>query len=228
VHVGRIIAGDKSLLDYDILAIPGGFSYGDDIAAGKVLAVELISHLGDVLRDFVEAGKLIIGICNGFQVLVKTGLLPGADYGGPGEAATLTWNDSGKFEDRWVWLEPADNACVFARGLERIELPVAHAEGRFVTRDAQVLERLRTQRQIVLRYCGPGGELEPAYPWDPNGSQDCIAGICDPTGRVLGMMPHPERYVSRYQHPRWTRLPAESEEGAGLALFRNAVSYVMG
>jgi phosphoribosylformylglycinamidine synthase len=228
VHV-RVLGGDAGprLDSFDILAIPGGFSYGDDIAAGKVLAVELVARIGDALREFVDAGKLVIGICNGFQVLVKTGLLPGRSHGRMGEAATLTWNVSGKFETRWVHLQTVQTPCVWARGLDRLELPVAHAEGRLVTRDGAVLDKLREQGQVVFRYSGPEGEA-PRYPADPNGSVDHIAGLCDETGRVLGMMPHPERFVSRCQHPQWTRRGNETADGDGLALFRNAVAYVTG
>ena len=227
VHVMQVVAGERKLSEVDILVAPGGFSYGDDIAAGKVFAVELECRLGDALREFVAAGKLILGICNGFQVLIKTGLLPGPEFGPAGEAATLTWNFSGRFEDRWVHLSAPSEVCVFTRGLESLELPVAHAEGRFVTASDSVRAKMHSQGQVALRYSRPDGR-EPAYPDDPNGSADHIAGICDPTGRILGMMPHPERFVSRYQHPRWTRLPANGQEGDGLALFRNAVEYVAG
>ena len=224
VHVMQAVTGERKLSEVDILVAPGGFSYGDDIAAGKVFAVELECRLGDALREFVAAGKLILGICNGFQVLIKTGLLPGPEFGPAGEAATLTWNFSGRFEDRWVHLSAPSNVCVFTRGLETLELPVAHAEGRFVTASDSVRAKMHSQGQVSLLYSRPDGG-EPAYPDDPNGSVDHIAGICDPTGRILGMMPHPERFVSRYHHPRWTRQPANDREGDGLALFRNAVEY---
>lgn len=225
VHVNRLVAGEIDLAEYDVLAIPGGFSYGDDIAAGKVFAVELRARLGDAVRAFVEAGKLVLGICNGFQVLVKTGLLPGRGFGEAGEAVTLTLNTSGRFEDRWVRLAVPEGPCIFTRGLSALELPVAHAEGRFVTRSPEILDRIESCGQVVFRYAGANG-AEPSYPDDPNGSEGHIAAICDPTGRILGMMPHPERHVSRYQHPRWTRLAPESEQGDGLALFHNAVEYV--
>jgi phosphoribosylformylglycinamidine synthase len=225
VHVKRLVSGRVSLADYDILAVPGGFSYGDDIAAGKVFAVELHRRLGETLHQFVDQGKLVLGICNGFQVLMKTGLLPGAGFGEAGVAATLTWNTSGRFEDRWVRLAVPPGPCVFTRDLAELELPVAHAEGRFVTAGDGVLTKLRNQGQMAFRYTGAGG-AEPVYPEDPNGSEDHVAGICDPTGRILGMMPHPERHVCRHQHPRWTRETGASDEGDGLALFHNAVEYV--
>ena len=224
VHVNALTSGQKSLMDYRILALPGGFSYGDDIAAGKVLANELKHKLMDDLRRFVEAGRPVIGICNGFQVLVKSGLLPA--LGGPGgpQTATLTNNDSGKFEDRWTFLEPDPaSRCIFTEGIGgRITLPVAHGEGKFVTKDAETLERLKANGQIALSYAGPDGET--AYPHNPNGSVDHIAGICDPTGLVFGLMPHPERHCLPTQHPRWTR-EGLKPRGDGLTIFENAVRY---
>jgi phosphoribosylformylglycinamidine synthase I len=230
VHVRRLAAGEVSLSDYDILTVPGGFSYGDDIAAGRIFSLELSCRLGDALREFVAAGRLVLGICNGFQVLIQTGLLPGGDTEANG-GASLTRNIGGRYEDRWVPLETGDGPCVFTRGLGELELPVAHAEGRFVT-DEENLAKMHSRGQIAFRYSGKDGQ-EPGFPENPNGSQGHVAGICDPTGRVLGMMPHPERFVSRYQHPAWTRDPAPAggganDEGAGLALFRNAVTHVAG
>ncbi len=226
VHINRLVRGEVRLADYDILAIPGGFTYGDDISAGKILANELRYKLADQVERFHQDGKLILGICNGFQVLVKSGLLPSGHIRDGKQRVTLTANDSGKFEDRWVYLEPNPaSPCVFTRGIEgKITLPVAHAEGKFVPADDSVLHELQRNGQIVFRYVGPNGE-PPAYPWNPNGSVDNVAALCDPTGRILGMMPHPERHFDPTHYPRWTReglLP----EGHGVAIFRNAVEYV--
>ncbi|NIA06618.1 MAG: phosphoribosylformylglycinamidine synthase I [Actinobacteria bacterium] len=228
LHINRVLGNPKLLQDFQILALPGGFSYGDDIAAGKILANQLLHHLADQLHEFVEAGKLIIGICNGFQVLVKTGLLPGnlgqdLPVGGNGQIVTLTNNDSDKFEDRWVHLAACSKKCVFLQEPQRIYLPIAHGEGKFVVSDPAVLEALQKSDQVAFRYINPDGS-EPSYPDNPNGSIDHIAGITDPTGRILGLMPHPERHTHRTHHPRWTRLPAERQPD-GLAIFANAVGY---
>jgi phosphoribosylformylglycinamidine synthase len=246
VHVNRVVAGDARVADYAMLIIPGGFSYGDHLGAGKLLAVDLAHRLGEQIAAFVADGRPAIGICNGFQVLVKAGVLPGVDrrpstedrsapvdttpaYGprstvhGP-PSATLTDNVSGSFECRWVHLaaDPASR-CVFTRGIERpIEVPVAHGEGRFVARDAAVLAALREGGQVALRYVAPAGAT--GYPHNPSGSDDDIAGVCNPQGNVLGLMPHPENAVLPHQHPRWTREPRRVE-GDGLAIFRNAVRY---
>ncbi len=223
LHVNRLLGDKPHLHEFDILAIPGGFSYGDDIAAGKIEANELRVGLKDDINRFVEDGKLIIGICNGFQVLVKLGILP--DLGGKHEQeVSLAWNDSDRFEDRWVYLKAASDKCVFIEEGQIIYLPIAHAEGKFVARDAQVLEELGNRGQIVLQYCDESGEPGP-YPVNPNGSVNDIAGICDATGRILGLMPHPERHMFGYQHPRWTR-EGLKEEGDGMQVFRNAVEYV--
>jgi phosphoribosylformylglycinamidine synthase len=224
VHLNDLIVGEAELSNYEIFVIPGGFSFADDLGAGKVLAERLRVHLMDDLLHFIEEGKLVLGVCNGFQALIKLGLLPALERYGVQEA-TLTFNDSGHFEDRWVYLEhECDSVCVFTRGLERIYLPVRHAEGKFVPKDEGVLKRLNANGQVVLRYVDPEGR--PAgYPWNPNGSVDNIAGICDPTGRVFGLMPHPEAYLYRYHHPRWTREEVP-QEGQGLQIFRNAVEHL--
>jgi len=224
VHVQRLTEHPATLCDYQILAFPGGFSYGDDVAAGKVFANEIKNKLGDALAEFVDAGKLVIGICNGFQVLVKLGLLPGPfSSNGARQTVTLTHNDSNKFEDRWVHLKVETEKCVFTRGLERIYIPVAHGEGKFVAEETSLLDDLQSNDQIVFSYISPESE-NCGYPWNPNGSHRDIAGICDPTGRAFGLMPHPERHILPTQHPRWTR-EGLKEEGDGLAIFRNAVEY---
>lgn len=224
-HINRLIWGEKRLKDYDILAIPGGFSYGDDISAGVLLANELRYKLRDQVERFVEDGKLIIGICNGFQVLVKAGLLPNFEGMKGKQLATLHLNDSAKFECRWVYLKLDTDRCVFTKGIKgMIYLPVAHAEGKFVAPE-EVLDKLEGNRQVVFRYVDESGNSA-GYPYNPNGSMRDIAGICDPTGRIFGLMPHPERFLWKYNHPRWTRenLP---DEGDGLAIFKNAVRYCM-
>ena len=223
IHINQLIDGRASLNEYHILALPGGFSYGDDVAAGILMANEIKHKLGDLLQDFVDSGKLIIGICNGFQVLVRAGLLPGLNSQSAQEA-TLALNNSAKFECRWVYLETQQSPCVFTHGLEqRIYLPIAHAEGRF-TGPGQILDEIESNRQVVFRYAAPDGK-PPLYPDNPNGSDLQIAGICDPTGRIFGMMPHPERFLTRLNHPRWTRehLP---EKGDGFDIFHNAVVFV--
>ena len=190
VHLNDLIAAPQMLRDYQIFAIPGGFSFGDDIASGKVLAVKLRGRLLEPLRAFVEHGRLVLGICNGFQVLVKLGLLPNLE-GECRQDVTLTFNDSGHFEDRWVYLKvnPASN-CVFTTGVDRVYLPVRHGEGKFIPRDMSTLETLEARHGIVMRYVDKDGQLG-GYPWNPNGSVANIAGICDLTGRVFGLMPHP-------------------------------------
>jgi phosphoribosylformylglycinamidine synthase subunit PurQ / glutaminase len=223
VHINRLLNGSVRLEDYQILAIPGGFTYGDDISAGKILANELSVKLADQLTAFHQAGKLIIGICNGFQVLVKAGLLPQLNFAGKQEV-TLVHNDSGKFEDRWVWLTTNNSPCLFTREMpERIYLPVAHAEGKFAASSKAVLDQLVAQRQIVFTYTTADGAAA-AYPDNPNGSVLGIAGICDPTGRILGLMPHPERHIDPTNHPRWMREGAAAE-GDGAGIFKNAVAW---
>jgi len=214
LHVFRLMEDPAALRDCQFLVIPGGFSYGDDVAAGKILANQMLHRLAGPLNEFLAAGRLVLGICNGFQVMIKAGLLPwgkvAADQAH--RDATLAWNDSGKFEDRWVHLQACSGKCVFLPPGERIALPIAHGEGKFVPRDPAVLEALRQGDQVALRYVDeqgrPGG-----YPVNPNGSVDHIAGLCDPTGRVLGLMPHPERFVDITQHPRWTRGGVARAEG---------------
>ena len=223
VHVNRLIEDPQRLHDYQILCIPGGFTYGDDVAAGKILANQLRYRLGEELGRFHDEEKLILGICNGFQVLVKLGLLPGLDGLG-NQQCTLTANDSNRFEDRWVHLAIEESPSVFFERGALISLPVAHGEGKFVPRDETVLKQLRRRHLVVFRYVDAQGRSAD-YPVNPNGSVDDIAGICDPSGRVLGLMPHPERHVEPYHHPRWTREGLKGE-GDGLALFRNAVRFL--
>ncbi len=218
LHVNKIISGEKKLSEYRILVLPGGFSYGDDIAAGKILANELRCKLKESLGKFIGAGKLIIGICNGFQVLVKSGFLPGNQSFQ--QEASLIINDCGSFRAEWVWLKspvPSRRSpvkCVWAGDLpEEIYLPIAHGEGKFVVGDKLVLERLKKNNQIVFKYTD-----------NPNGSVEDIAGICDITGRVLGLMPHPERHIDIWQHPRWEKT-AGVKHGHGFLIIKNGVTY---
>ncbi len=222
VHVNRLIEEPGLLAAYQILAIPGGFSYGDDIAAGKILANQLMHHFREQVREFIMADKLVIGICNGFQVLVKAGLLPGGNANGNGLTTTITNNDSGKFEDRWVYLEPGTDNCVFITPGKRLYLPVAHGEGKVCFADETVLNQVQSGGQVAFRYVDENG-APGDYPANPNGSTDHIAGLCDPTGRVLGLMPHPERFVHKTHHPRWTRETIETPDG--ISIFDNAVRY---
>jgi phosphoribosylformylglycinamidine synthase len=221
MHVNRLREQPALLDRYQVLTIPGGFTYGDDVAAGKILASQLVHFLGDSLRKFRAADRLILGICNGFQVLLKAGLLVQPDEDGP--LATLTFNNSGRFEDRWGWLQASAGKCPFLKDYERLLLPVAHGEGNFRVREPWIMQGLEQAGQVVLRYVDAEGKAG-GYPVNPNGSQGDVAGLCDPSGRVLGLMPHPERHVLPTQHPRWTR-EGLAAEGAGLKLFRNAVQY---
>ncbi len=230
VHIRELLESPVVLDEHQILCLPGGFSYGDDIASGRILGNQLRERLADALLRFRDDGKLIFGICNGFQVLMKTGLLDIDDADGP--MATLTWNDSGRYEARWVRLDVQPGNSVLLAGLEQVDMPVAHAEGKFLFRDQKSLDQLAKSGRLVLRYVSPevsvpsAAALAPAtpYPANPNGASADVAGICDTTGRVLGLMPHPERFIEPHQHPQWTRRP-ELVAGTGLRLFENGVAY---
>ena len=223
VHVNQL-REQKSLIDqYQILCIPGGFSYGDDIAAGRILASQLKHDLGEVLQAFHAQEKLILGICNGFQVLIKSGILIADDD--QGAQATLAWNDCGRFVDRWVHTKVDGDRCVFLRGIERMYLPMAHAEGKFVTRDNDTLGNLDQSGRLCIRYCAADGGEANGFPENPNGSMANVAGCCDESGRVFGLMPHPERFLDATNHPHWTRMAKLPAEGEGCAVFRNAVEF---
>jgi phosphoribosylformylglycinamidine synthase len=227
-HVNAVVTGAVRLDDFGLLVIPGGFSYGDHLGAGRLLAVDLRHRLGEHLARFVASGRPVLGICNGFQVLVKSGLLPGWQAAGAEarqQDLTLTENASGRFECRWVRLaaEPS-SACLFTRGItQAIEVPVAHGEGRLLAASPEILSRLQARGQIALRYVAADGGA-PDYPANPNGSEAHIAGICNAQGNVLGLMPHPENAIIAQQHPRWTR-ELWRQQGDGLAIFANAVAY---
>lgn len=235
VHINQIASGDFQMRDYQMLVLPGGFSYGDDLGAGKLWALALRHRLADDLAAFADAGRPILGICNGFQALVKSGLLPGlgskSDKGNSTltQTATLTRNESAQFECRWVYLEPELNsACIFTKGLDApIYCPVAHGEGRFIAQDASTLATIESKAMVALRYAVPSGMVTQAgvgYPWNPNGSQANIAGICNVQGNVFGLMPHPENHIIAEHHPQFHR----GIHGLmGLALFENGVQYAM-
>ncbi|MBN2568005.1 MAG: phosphoribosylformylglycinamidine synthase subunit PurQ [Deltaproteobacteria bacterium] len=235
VHISELICGEKKLDDYDFLNLPGGFLDGDDLGSAKAGANRLIharvkksgTRLYAQIIKFIDDGKLILGVCNGFQLMIKLGLLPAFDGDYSTQTVTLTFNDSGRFEDRWVYLKANnDSPCVFTLGIDGMYLPVRHGEGKIITRDGEVLKKLKEKNQIVLQY-SDSEYSEPAedYPMNPNGSVGAIAGICDERGRLFGLMPHPEAYLHYTNHPRWTReqLP---EEGIGLSIFKNAVNFI--
>jgi phosphoribosylformylglycinamidine synthase len=227
VHLRRLVEQPRRLEQYQIVTIPGGFSYGDDISAGRIFAAQLQRHLAEQLHAFIDAGRLVLGICNGFQILVKAGLLPypqddGATprAGDPQAVCTVTYNEPPGFQNRWVTLRAGDSPCVFTEPDRTYEMPIAHGEGRVVFANHARREQIARARLNALVYVPtPHGE-----PYNPNRSDADIAGLCDPTGRVLGLMPHPERFVTWTQHPCWTALP-EREAGDGLAMFKNAVRY---
>jgi len=227
VHINRIIEDKTTLDQYQILVVPGGFSYGDDVAAGKILANQIVHHLYEPIQKFIDDGKLVLGICNGFQVLVKAAILPGNEETGHQENVTITYNDSGKFEDRWVYLAPQTDRCIFIEPGRQIYLPVAHAEGKVVTKDKAALEKLKSAGHVAFKYVDRSGK-EGDYPINPNGSVDSIAALTDATGRVLGLMPHPERHVRPTQHPHWSRLSNTSVQAQsdGMTIFNNAVKFI--
>ena len=240
LHVNHLVQGNRSLEEFDVLAVPGGFSFGDHLGSGRLLGNRLRFALREQLQKFVSSGKPIIGICNGFQALVKTGLLPGPETASlePDliQRASLTLNNTGRYEDRWVTLEfDSESPCIWTKGIQRIECPVRHGEGRFVMPTEKELDRLSVNHQLTVRYVDPSTEpgsglsdnLLP-FPVSPNGSMRNIAGICDPTGLVFGLMPHPEAFYTMWLHPEHTsmKLNEDEWEGSGLQIFRNAVEYV--
>jgi phosphoribosylformylglycinamidine synthase len=220
-HVGRLLKEAHDLDRYKVLTIPGGFSYGDDLGAGRIFATRLGHALGDALARFHDRGGLILGICNGFQVLVRCGLLPGRDAPCP---ATLAHNASGRFEARWIKLVSRPGLSPFVTFAEPIELPVAHGEGKFLLANESAYDPLDAVGQIVLKYADDQGRPTQEYPANPNGSLKAAAGVCDRTGRIFGLMPHPERFVRAIDHPRWTRLPDRLTGGQGLQIFQGAIA----
>ncbi len=220
VHVNRFIRDGKDLQEYRLMVLPGGFSHGDYIASGKILANKLKYRLGEAVPKFIEAGNLVLGICNGFQTLVKAGLLPGSDGDYKKQEVTLTFNDSGHFQDEWVELLNVNKGkCVFTKGIRKkqiIHCPINHGEGKFIPASPKVLRRLYDNDQIVFKYLPRR---------NPNGSTDDIAGICDETGRVFGLMPHCEKNLYSINDPRSTRMELPTE-GEGTAIFRKAFEFV--
>ena len=221
VHINALAEKPSMLDGFQIVAIPGGFSYGDDIAAGQILAQRILLELEEHLRKLVDRGGGLMGVCNGFQVLVKTGLLPGGDVGR--DQVTVTYNDSAKFEARWVRLKVCTDRCAFLTPDTYLEAPVDHAEGRVVTVDDTTVTRLEKAGQIAVRYVDAEGRYD-RYPANPNGSVDGIAGLCDPTGRIFGLMPHLEDHFDHTHHPLWTRR-SPTGTPTGLTVFQNAVRY---
>jgi phosphoribosylformylglycinamidine synthase len=230
VHLNKLIEDPSPLEDAHILAFIGGFSFGDHLGAGTVFSNRVQATLGDNLAKFIADGKLIIGICNGFQTITRLGLVPALDGQDFNQTAALTRNDSGVFRDAWITVKANQNSpCVFTKGLDELPLPIRHGEGKFVTQDADTLARLEAANLVALRYVDPDTD-EPAteFPDNPNGSANAIAGICDPTGRIFGLMPHPEAYLSPFNHPHWVRQRINGvlpKEGLGATLFRNAVEF---
>jgi phosphoribosylformylglycinamidine synthase subunit PurQ / glutaminase len=228
VHVNELVARPSMLSEYQMLVLPGGFSYGDDLGAGKIMSLDLRYRFRDALAEFHSRRKPMLGICNGFQALVKSGLLPGDGEEEPGQSVTLTRNLSARFECRWVLLRPNPaSPCVFTRGLiDSVYCPVAHGEGRLVVNNETTLAGLQEAGQVALTYTlADGPPASGGYPANPNGSAADIAGLCDPTGTVLGLMPHPEDHLFAAQHPR----AARGERGMlGLPLFQNGVRYASG
>ncbi len=235
IHVNKFVNGKRNLSEFHIMAVSGGFSFGDHLGSGRLLGNRLRFGMREQVRTFIQNGGLVIGICNGFQVLVKMGLLPGDQEVSFTQTASLALNDSGHYEDRWVTLEfDPDSHCVWTKGIERIRVPIRHGEGKFVTTNISLLDNWAEQGQIVVKYVDPNDTYpsssnEPLnYPICPNASMRNIAGVCDPTGRVFGLMPHPEANHSTWLGATWTRelKPTEHGEGEGLIIFQNAVDFV--
>ena len=231
VHTNDVLAGRVRLADYGMIVMIGGFAFGDHLGAGKVLAIRLEHRLPESLAAFVDRGGLLLGICNGFQTLAKMGLLPRLD-GEVRQVVTVTTNDRGLFHDAWITLGGERRSpCVFTRGLDRLDLPVRHGEGKVVSASPELTERLEAEGLVPVRYLDAGGEPTESFPFNPNGSARGIAGLCDPTGRIFGLMPHPEAYHSPYLHPRWPQQRREGtlpDEGPGLLVFKNAADYLRG
>jgi len=236
VHINSLVDGTVNLADFHVLAFGGGFSWGDDHGAGVIQAVKLKNHIGGDLLSFVDAGKLIIGICNGFQALVNLGLLPGLKRDYTQRAVAITYNDCGNFRDQWVHLTAnPESPCVFTKGIDRADFPVRHGEGKFIA-DPDVVTSLQAEKQVVFQYADEtGNPANGTFPLNPNGSELDIAGICDPTGNIFGLMPHPEAYNHVTNHPDWHREKQlkkrldqsfDAEETVGVRLFRNGVDHI--
>lgn len=236
VHVAELLSGAVRLDDYHFLNLAGGFLDGDDLGSAKAGAnrlrhapvAETGEHLSTQIRRFIDDGKLVMGVCNGFQLLVKMGLLPALNGQYGTQSSTLTFNDGGRFEDRWAYLKiDPQSPCIYTRGLTGIYLPVRHGEGKFVVDSDETLAAIEQKHLAAVKYCD-SDYVAPTmdYPHNPNGSQGAIAGVCDETGRLFGLMPHPEAYIHRTHHPRWTREEEIPEEGMGLWLYQNAIRFI--
>jgi phosphoribosylformylglycinamidine synthase subunit PurQ / glutaminase len=231
VHFSDLIAEPARLHNYAALMFIGGFSYGDHMTSGHVFALRTKHRLSGEIAKFIEQGKLIMGVCNGFQIMVKLGLLPGLDEDYFTQKLSIMQNDCGTFQNRWVPLrfEP-DSPCVFTRGLDPMPLPIRHGEGKVFTLDKKLLQKLESLGCVPCRYADPGsGEATQKFPYNPNGSLNAMAGLCDPTGRIFGLMPHPESYLYPENHPQWELQKMNGclpEHGSGLLMFRNAVEYL--
>jgi phosphoribosylformylglycinamidine synthase subunit PurQ / glutaminase len=234
VHISELLYGERRLADYSFLNLPGGFLDGDDLGSAKAganrfLHARVRGHKEMLFADlikFIDAGKLILGVCNGFQLMVKLGLLPALNGNYTDQSTTLTFNDSGRFEDRWVYLKANEQSpCVFTRRIDTVYFPVRHGEGKFVPKSEALIKQIEKKNLAAFHYCFADGSITLDYPANPNGSVSAVAGICNESGRLFGLMPHPEAYLHRTNHPRWTReiLP---EEGQGLAIFQNAVKFI--
>ena len=232
IHLCDLVQNPRKLLDYHILVFIGGFSFGDHLGAGTVLANRLKFRLRKELSEFIESGKLILGICNGFQTMARLGLVPALTPSLFEPQVALAPNDKGVFWDDWVTLIGNPNSpCVFTKNLDKIELPIRHGEGKFIAKDKETLEAIEKNNLVALRYAHPE-KLNPTdeFPFNPNGSINSIAGICDPTGRIFGLMPHPEAYLSPYNHPNWNAKKIEGileKQGSGQLLFQNATNFIV-
>ena len=236
-HINQLYSGTLDVFDYAFVVMIGGFMDGDDLGAARAGTNRYTYRplpggegFLEQLHRFVEQGRLVLGICNGFQLLVKLGLLPGRTEDAHRQQVSLTTNDNGRFEDRWVHLRvDPDSPSIYTRGLEQMELPIRHGEGRLVGATPELTDSLVNGHLSPLRYCTPEGEPTSSYPHNPNGSPHGMASLCNPQGTVMGLMPHPEAYNHYTNHPRWTRKPAPTDEaGEGLALFKNAHTYLKG
>jgi phosphoribosylformylglycinamidine synthase I len=236
VHINSLIDGSARLEDFQIMVFIGGFSWADDHGAGVIQALRLKTNIGEKILDFVARGNLILGICNGFQALVNLGLLPGFNNDYSKRTVAVTFNDCGNFRDQWVYLKTNPTSpCVFTSGIDRAEFPVRHGEGKFYA-DENTLARLLESNQVALQYAGPDGNFAQGhFPYNPNGSLYDIAGICDPTGRIFGLMPHPEAYNHWTNHPDWVRTKEkfkrqggipDSGPTVGIRMLQNGVDYI--
>ncbi|MCU0576457.1 MAG: phosphoribosylformylglycinamidine synthase subunit PurQ [Desulfobacterota bacterium] len=235
VHISEVLEGTCAINDYHFLNLPGGFLDGDDLGSAQVESVRLKHarvrttgrNLFEEIETFIGRGMLILGVCNGFQALVKSGILPGDPLGK--RRVSLTFNDSAKFEDRWVRLKVnPESPCIFTNGIASLLVPVRHGEGKFVTDSDETLSELTGERLIAVHYADQDLSPTMEYPLNPNGSVSAIAGICDRTGRIFGLMPHPEAYIHPTNHPAWTRNRDLADKGEGILLFENAVNFLRG